>query len=155
MVWVIPFCSPVAELNRWLGTQKIVGRRSFGPRRRVHIKSPRIHLHTPPNATPLSRWYDHEWLKADYKPDSPLALQRLPYTCDNGTGVENWHMTTDQYIVVVFDNRQNNVGTAAFSVLWGEGVCGYSETVGLVDGLVNTWEKGNATSPFYVGWCWG
>ncbi len=33
-------------------------------------KSPRIHLHTAPNPT-CSRWYDHEWLKADYKPDSP------------------------------------------------------------------------------------
>ncbi len=29
-----------------------------------------LHLHTPPNPT-CSRWYDHEWLKADYKPDSP------------------------------------------------------------------------------------
>ena len=38
--------------------------------RQVHIKSPRIHLHTPPNPT-RSRWYDHEGLKADYKPDSP------------------------------------------------------------------------------------
>ncbi len=28
------------------------------------------HLHTLPNPT-CSRWYDHEWLKADYKPDSP------------------------------------------------------------------------------------
>ncbi len=27
-------------------------------------------MHTPPNPT-CSRWYDHEWLKADYKPDSP------------------------------------------------------------------------------------
>ncbi len=33
-------------------------------------KLTRIHLHTPPNPT-CSRWYDHEWLKADYKPDSP------------------------------------------------------------------------------------
>ncbi len=33
--------------------------------RQVHIKSPRIHLHTPPNPT-CSLWYDHEWLKADY-----------------------------------------------------------------------------------------
>ena len=32
-------------------------------------KSPHLHLHTPPNAT-CSPWYDHEWLKADYKPDS-------------------------------------------------------------------------------------
>ncbi len=38
--------------------------------RQLHIKSPRIHLHTPPNPT-CSRSYDHEWLKADYKPDSP------------------------------------------------------------------------------------
>ncbi len=32
--------------------------------------SPRIYLHTQPNPT-CSLWYDHEWLKADYKPDSP------------------------------------------------------------------------------------
>ncbi len=38
--------------------------------RQVHIKSPRIHLHAPPNLT-CSRRYDHEWLKADYKPASP------------------------------------------------------------------------------------
>ena len=28
------------------------------------------HLHTPPNPT-CSRCYDHDWVKADYKPDSP------------------------------------------------------------------------------------
>ncbi len=70
MVWVIAFCSPVAELNRWLGTQKRSGVDRSAQKRQVHIKSPRIHLHTPPNPT-CSRWYDHEWLKADYKPDSP------------------------------------------------------------------------------------
>ncbi len=70
MVWVIPFCSPVAELNRWLGTPKLSGVNRLPQARQVHIKSPRIHLHTPPNPT-CSWWYDHEWLKADYKPDSP------------------------------------------------------------------------------------
>ncbi len=70
MVWVIPFCSPVAELNRWLGTHTLSGVDRSAQTRQVHINSPRIHLHTPPNPT-CSRWYDHEWLKADYKPDSP------------------------------------------------------------------------------------
>ncbi len=82
MVWVIPFCSPVsggielivvatpvAELNWWLGTQKWSGVNRSAQTRQVHIKSPRIHLYTPPNPT-CSRWYYHEWLKADYKPDS-------------------------------------------------------------------------------------
>ncbi len=70
MVWVIPFCSPVVELNRWFGTQKLSGVDRSAQTRQVHIKSPRIHLHTPPNPT-CNRWYDNEWLKADYKPDSP------------------------------------------------------------------------------------
>ncbi len=70
MVWVIPFCSPVAELNRWLGTQTLSGVDRSAQTREVHIQSPRIHLNTPPNPT-CSRWYDHDWLKADYKPDSP------------------------------------------------------------------------------------
>ncbi len=71
MVWVIPFCPPVAELNQWLGTQKLSGVDRSAQTRQVHIKSPGTHMmHTPPNST-CSRWYDHEWLKADYKPDSP------------------------------------------------------------------------------------
>ncbi len=71
MVWVIPFCSPVAELHRWLGTQKLSGVYRSAQTRQVHIKSPCIHLHTPPNPT-CSRWYDHEWLIADYKACFPL-----------------------------------------------------------------------------------
>ncbi len=54
MVWVIPFCSPVAELNRWRGTQKLLGVDRSARTRQVHIKSPRIHhvhLHTSPNTT--------------------------------------------------------------------------------------------------------
>ncbi len=39
----------------------------------VVIKSPRIHLHTPPNPT-CSRWYNHDWLKDDYNPDSPSPV---------------------------------------------------------------------------------
>ncbi len=70
MVWVIPLCSPVAELNRWLGTKTLSGVDRSAQTRQVHIKSPCIHLHTPPNPT-CSRWYDHACLKADYKPDSP------------------------------------------------------------------------------------
>ncbi len=65
-----------AELNRWLSTQKLSGADRSAQTRQVHIKSPRIHLHTPPNPT-CSRWYDHEWLKADYKPDSPPHLCSL------------------------------------------------------------------------------
>ncbi len=77
MVWVIPFCSSVVGLNWWLGTQKLSGVDRSAQTRPVHIKSPRILLHTPPNRT-CSRWYDHEWLKADYKPDSPTPLFNLP-----------------------------------------------------------------------------
>ncbi len=66
---LIPFCSPVAELSQWLGTQKLSGLDRSAQTRQVDSKSPRIHLHTPPNPT-CSRWYDHDWLKADYKPDS-------------------------------------------------------------------------------------
>ncbi len=29
-----------------------------------------MYCYTPPNPT-CSQWYDHEWLKADFKPDSP------------------------------------------------------------------------------------
>ncbi len=38
MVWVIPFCSPVAELNRWLGTQKLSSVDRSAQTRQVHIK---------------------------------------------------------------------------------------------------------------------
>ncbi len=38
MVWVISFCSPVAELNRWLGTQKMSGGDRSAQTRQVHIK---------------------------------------------------------------------------------------------------------------------
>ncbi len=70
MVWMFPFCSSVAELNRWLGTQKLSGVDRSAQTRQVHINSSRIQMHTPQNPN-CSRWYDHEWLKADYKPDSP------------------------------------------------------------------------------------
>ncbi len=46
---------------------KTVRRRSFGPNKTgPHY----LTTHTPPNQT-CSQWYDHEWLKANYKPDSP------------------------------------------------------------------------------------
>ncbi len=77
MVWVIPFCSPVAELNRWLRTQKFSGVDRSAQTRQVHIKSLRIHLHPPPNPT-CSRWNDHEWLKADYKAASPTHYRLTP-----------------------------------------------------------------------------
>ncbi len=70
MVWVITFCSPVAELNRWFGTQKL-----SGVDRSKQDRSTLTHTHTPAYTTEsnssCSQWYDHEWLKADYKPDSP------------------------------------------------------------------------------------
>ncbi len=62
--------APVAELNQWLGTQKLSGVDRSAQTPRVHIRSPRLHLHTPPNPT-CSWWYDHEWLKADNKRDRP------------------------------------------------------------------------------------
>ncbi len=48
----------------------------------LHVteKSPHLHLHTPPNPTG-SRWYDHEWLKADYKPDSSIHLISASIKC--------------------------------------------------------------------------
>ncbi len=76
MVWVISFCSLVAELNRLLGTQKLSRVDRSAQTIQVHVKSPCINLHTPPNPT-CSRWYDHEWSKADYKPDSP-PLTSIP-----------------------------------------------------------------------------
>ncbi len=36
--------------------------------------------------TTCSRWYDHEWLKADYKPDSSIH----PGTCCTATGNSHW-----------------------------------------------------------------
>ncbi len=37
MVWVIHFCSPVAESNRWLGTQKLSGVDRSAQTRQIHI----------------------------------------------------------------------------------------------------------------------
>ncbi len=91
MVWVIPFCSPVEDLNRWLGTQKLSGVDRSAQPRQVHIKSPRIHLHTSPNPT-CSRWYDHEWLKADYKPDSPPPTP-TPTPTPPRTSCWTWHVS--------------------------------------------------------------
>ena len=82
MVWVIPFCSPVAELNRWLGTQKLSGGDRSAQTTQVHINSPRIHLHTPPNPN-CSRLYDHEWSKADYNPDSPPPFVQFEFMQDS------------------------------------------------------------------------
>ncbi len=107
MVWVIPFCSAVAELNRWLGTKKIGVDRS-AQARQVHIKSLRIHLPTPPNPT-YSRWYDHEWLKADYKPDSPThpwALKLCLLLCS-----QPFHITVATYLLTTM-YRFSNVNDA-------------------------------------------
>ncbi len=60
-------------LQHWPTLTELSGVDRSAQTRQGHIKSPRIHLHTPPNPT-CSRWYDHEWLKADYKPDSPTHL---------------------------------------------------------------------------------
>ncbi len=86
MVWVIHFCSPVAELSRWLGTQKLSGVDHSAQTKQVQINSPHLHLHTTLNP-PCSRWYALERLKADFKPDShthphplgtPTLETRLP-----------------------------------------------------------------------------
>ncbi len=50
MVWVIPFRSPVAELNQWLGTQKLSGINRSAQTRPVNIKSPCIHH-------PIQLWF--------------------------------------------------------------------------------------------------
>ncbi len=39
MVWVIHFCSPVAELHWWIGTQKLSGVNRSVQTRQIHIKS--------------------------------------------------------------------------------------------------------------------
>ena len=68
VMWPPPRSIVVSMLER--GTQKLPGVDRSAQTRQVHIKSPRLHLHTPPNPTCI-RWYDHEWLKAGYKPDAP------------------------------------------------------------------------------------
>ncbi len=50
MVRVIPFCSPVAELCLWLHTPKLSGVDRSVQTTQVHINSPRMHWHTPPDA---------------------------------------------------------------------------------------------------------
>ncbi len=57
----------MAEWNRWLGTQNIL---KFSA---VHRSAQTRQVHTPPNPT-CNRWYGHEWLKADYKPNSPTSI---------------------------------------------------------------------------------
>ncbi len=72
---MIQFCSPVAELSRWLGTPKLSGIDHLAQTRQVQISSPHRHPHapaTPPNPTCSGR-FDHEWLKVDYKPDTLLT----------------------------------------------------------------------------------
>ncbi len=64
--------------------------------RQVHIKSPRIHLHTPPIPT-CSRWYDHEWLKADYKPDSPPLPNTDTYSWCSKQHLEGNSLETNIY----------------------------------------------------------
>ncbi len=91
----------MAELNRWLGAQKLSGVDRSAQTRQVHIKSPRIHLHTPPNPT-CSRRYDHEWLKADYKPD-PALPPISPYittgTCILAFPCQTVEVTSDPRLV--------------------------------------------------------
>ncbi len=76
MVWVILFCSPVAELSRWLRTQKLS---EISVVISLHSQSLSdyiytcIQLHTPTNPT-CSRWYDPERLKADFKPHPPPQM---------------------------------------------------------------------------------
>ncbi len=61
-----------------------IGRRSFGSNKTGPHLLTRIHLHTPPTPT-CSRWYDHEWLKADYK--SEWFTPPPPSHCPNCTQV--------------------------------------------------------------------
>ncbi len=58
-----PFCSPMAELCQWLGTQKLSGGDRLAQTRQVHIKSPllqphTLHMHAPPNPTSLGTGAD-------------------------------------------------------------------------------------------------
>ncbi len=62
-------------------------------------KLTRIHLHTPPNPT-CSRWYDHEWLKADYKPDSPP----MGYQSDYVLVLQRDYVHTDSQSVLLILN---------------------------------------------------
>ncbi len=73
------------ELVAW--HPKLSGVDRSAQTRQVHIKSPRKHLHTPPNPS-CSRWYDHEWLKADYKPDSRPPPTHTPIPCC----AQFWHI---------------------------------------------------------------
>ena len=47
MVGVIFFCSPVAELSLWLGTQILSGVDGLAQTLHIEINSPLLHLHTP------------------------------------------------------------------------------------------------------------
>ncbi len=51
--------------------EQIVGRRSFGPNKTGPHKNHQAYTCIHHRIQLCSRWYDHEWLKADYKPDSP------------------------------------------------------------------------------------
>ncbi len=74
-------CKPAADCNIWIWMFPLVAMETSGvfptyckdrsaQTRQVHINSHAYMLHTPSNPT-YSGWSDHEWLKADYKPDSP------------------------------------------------------------------------------------
>ncbi len=69
--------------------------------RQVHIKSPLIHLHTPPNPI-CSRWYAHEWLKADYKPDSHPPPSMYNY-------IYNAHAIASMSLVCAFQLYLSNM----------------------------------------------
>ncbi len=51
MVWMIPFCSPVAEFSRLLGTQKLSSVHRSDQTKQVQLNSPHLHAHTPANTT--------------------------------------------------------------------------------------------------------
>ena len=75
--WMIFIFILFTYLTKEGGLSPVFGRYEH-PTIQVHIKSPRIHMHAPPNPT-CSRWYDHEWLKADYKPDSPPPPSQVKF----------------------------------------------------------------------------
>ena len=75
MVWMIPFCSPVAELSRWLGTQKLSGVDRSAQARQLQINLPHLHPRAPAN--PVAVGDNLLRLKADFKSHSPSPTSSL------------------------------------------------------------------------------
>ncbi len=74
MVWMIHFCSSVAELSRWLGTPKLSGVDRSAQTRQVQIYSPQLHPVTPA-CTTESNLQSMIWpwvVKFQFNPPPPL-----------------------------------------------------------------------------------